>query len=136
MKKEKEKEQQIQASSISISNIPDPKKIYKNQQIYKGSSPWTDPLFKPEKANLCPYNSNGEWNLPEDVEDSDVDGWEKLKWARAEEIMNTQNYQVFVEGTSADDIIQGSIGDCYFLSAIGSLCKFPKLISRLFYSKE
>ena len=136
MKKEKEKEQQIQASSISISNIPDPKKIYKNQQIYKGSSPWTDPLFKPEKANLCPYKSNGEWNLPEDVEDSDVDGWEKLKWARAEEIMNTQNYQVFVEGTSADDIIQGSIGDCYFLSAIGSLCKFPKLISRLFYSKE
>ena len=136
MKKEKEKEQQIQASSISISNIPDPKKIYKNQQIYKGSSPWTDPLFKPEKANLCPYKSNGEWNLPEDVEDSDVDGWEKLKWARAEEIMNTQNYQVFVEGTSADDIIQGSIGDCYFLSAIGSLCKFPKLINRLFYSKE
>ena len=32
MKKEKEKEQ-YQASSVSISNIPDPKKIYKNQQI-------------------------------------------------------------------------------------------------------
>jgi hypothetical protein len=139
MKKEKEKEQaqiQNQISSVSISNIPDPKKIYKNQQIYKGSSPWTDPMFKPEKANLCPYNKNGEWELPEDVIDSDVDGWEKLKWARAEDILNTQKYQVFVEGCSADDIIQGSIGDCYFLSAIGALCKFPKLINRLFYTKE
>ena len=93
-------------------------------------------MFKPEKVNLCPYKSNGDWDLPDDVEDSDVDGWEKLKWARAEEILNTQNYQVFIEGTSADDIIQGSIGDCYFLSAIGSLCKFPKLINRLFYTKE
>ena len=134
IRKEKEKEQ-YQPSSVSISNIPDPKKIYKNQQIYKGTSPWTDPTFKPEKKNLCPYDKNGDWVFPEDVIDSDVEGWEKLKWARAEEIFNTQNYQVFVEGTSADDIIQGSIGDCYFLSAIGSLCRFPKLINRLFYTK-
>ena len=93
-------------------------------------------MFKPEKANLCPYDSKGDWVLPEDVLDSDVDGWEKFKWARAESILDTQNYKVFVEGTSANDINQGSIGDCYFLSAIGALCKFPKLIDRLFYTKE
>ena len=133
MNKEKEK---YQAATISVLNIPDPKKVYKNQEIYKGSSAWTDPMFKPEKKNLCPYDSKGEWVLPEDVLDSDVDGWEKLKWARAESILDTQNYKVFVEGSSANDIIQGSIGDCYFLSAIGSLCRFPKLIERLFYSKE
>ena len=123
-------------TTVSIANIPDPKKVYKNQEIYKGSSPWTDPMFKPEKANLCPYDSKGDWVLPEDVLDSDVDGWEKFKWARAESILDTQNYKVFVEGTSANDINQGSIGDCYFLSAIGALCKFPKLIDRLFYTKE
>ena len=124
------------ANSMLIDLFPDPKKIYKNQQIYKGTSAWTDPMFTPEKKNLCPFKKNGDWDYPEDVIDSDVEGWEKLKWARAEEILNTQNYQVFYEGTSADDIIQGSIGDCYFLSAIGSLCKFPKLINRLFYTKE
>ena len=133
MNQEKDK---TQTTTISIENIPDPKKIYKNQELYKGSSPWTDPMFKPEKKNLCPFDKNNEWVLPEDVLDSDVDGWEKFKWARAEEILDTQNYKVFKEGSSADDIIQGSIGDCYFLSAIGSLCKFPKLINRLFYTKE
>ena len=93
-------------------------------------------MFKPEKNNLCPYDSNGEWVLPEDVLDSDVEGWEKFKWARAEEIMDSQNYKVFEEGCSADDILQGSIGDRYFLSTIGSLCRFPKLIERLFYTKS
>ena len=68
--------------------------------------------------------------------DSDVEKWEKFKWARAEEIMDSQNYKVFEEGCSADDILQGSIGDCYFLSAIESLCRFPKLIERLFYTKS
>ena len=130
---EKEKNQ---TATVSIENIPDPKKVYKNQEIYKGSSAWTDPMFKPEKKSLCPYDKNGNWELPEDVLDSDVDGWEKLKWARAEEILDSQNYKVFLEGSSADDIVQGSIGDCYFLSAIGSLCRFPKLIERLFYTKE
>ena len=133
MNQEKEK---VQTATISIENIPDPKKVYKNQEIYKGSSAWTDPMFKPEKANLCPFDKSGEWVLPEDVLDSDVEGWEKFKWARAEEILDTQNYKVFSEGCSADDILQGSIGDCYFLSAIGSLCRFPKLIDRLFYIKE
>ena len=125
-----------QTATISIENVPDPKKVYKNQEIYKGSSAWTDPMFKPEKKSLCPYDSKGEWVLPEDVLDSDVEGWQKFKWARAEDILDTQNYKVFKEGCSADDILQGSIGDCYFLSAIGSLCKFPKLIERLFYIKE
>ena len=133
MNQEKEKEK---TAIISVENVPDPKKIYKNQELYKGSSPWTDPMFKPEKKNLCPYDSKGEWVLPEDVIDSDVDGWEKFKWARAEEIMDSKNYKVFEEGSSADDIIQGSIGDCYFLSAIGSLCRFPKLIDRLFHYKS
>ena len=133
LNQEKENEK---TATVSIENIPDPKKIYKNQELYKGDSAWTDPMFKPEKKNLCPYDSNGEWILPEDVLDSDVDGWEKFKWARAEEIMDSQNYKVFEEGCSADDILQGSIGDCYFLSAIGSLCKFPKLIERLFYTKS
>ena len=130
------KEKEKATATISVVNIPDPKKVYKNQEIYKGNSAWTDPMFKPEKSNLCPYDKNGNWVLPEDVIDSDVKGWEKLKWARAEDILDTQNYKVFEEGTSADDILQGSIGDCYFLSAIGSLCRFPKLIDRLFYSKE
>ena len=128
---------------ISTKDIPSEKNIYRDQQIYKGSTPWTDPLFPPEKKSLCPFNSKG-WVLPEDVWESDVDGWEKIKWCRAEEIFDSENFNVFEVGAkndrhkiSANDIQQGSIGDCYFLSVIGSLCNIylksgEKLIEDLF----
>ena len=128
---------------ISTKDIPSEKNIYRDQQIYKGNTPWTDPLFPAEKKSLCPFDSKG-WVLPEDVWDSDVDGWEKIKWCRAEEIFDSANFNVFEirsktdkHKISANDIQQGSIGDCYFLSVIGSLCNIylkngEKLIEDLF----
>ena len=103
--------------------------------MYTGDKPWTDPLFTPCKDNLCPSNEKG-WVLPENVLFTDVMGWEKYNWCRVEDILNSKNYQVFEDGISPDDIIQGSIGDCYFLSAVGSLTKFTHYIDRLFLTKE
>ena len=57
----------------------------------------------------------------EDVWDSDVDGWDKIKWYRAEEIFDSNEFNVFEKGKenkekiSTNDIQQGSCGDCYFL---------------------
>ena len=34
---------------ISTKNLPSEENIYRDQEIYKGNSPWTDPLFPPEK---------------------------------------------------------------------------------------
>ena len=111
-------------------------KIYRNQELIpENSSPWIDPLFKPEKSNLCPCDSKG-WIYPDKVTKSDVQGWNNYIWLRAEEIYDTKNYDIFHEGATVDDIIQGSLGDCYFLSVLGSLCNIPKLIEKLFYSKN
>ena len=125
------------AESVMISVItkPNPERIFRKQKIYVGDKPWNDPMFTPSKQTLCPYNDKG-WLLPENVLISDVEGWEKYNWCRVEEILNSKNYQVFEEGISADDILQGSIGDCYFLSAVGSLCKFSHYIDKLFFTKE
>ena len=49
-------------------------------------------------------------------------------------IYNTKNYEIFYKGANVDDIIQGYLGDCYFLSVIGSLCNNIKIIEKLFYS--
>ena len=43
----------------------------------------------------------------------------------AETIFNSKNDQVFYEGIKADDIIQGGLCDCYFLSTVAALYKFP-----------
>ena len=121
---------------VSISSKPTPDRIYKSQQIYKGSAPWTDPLFPPETKSLCPTDEEGNWLLPPDVLEEDVEGWDGFKWCRVQEIFGSEEYQVFHDGILDDDIIQGALGDCYFLSAIAALCKFPKMIEKLFFFKE
>ena len=138
---QKQEEQAKKSEEVSTKSLPSEENIYKNQEIYKGDNAWTDPLFPPEKKSLCPFNSKG-WVLPEDVWESDVDGWDKIKWCRASEIFDSENFNVFEEGggkekISTSDIQQGQIGDCYFLSAVGALCniytkKGEKLIEDLF----
>jgi len=111
-------------------------KIFRNQPFYVGNESWTDPMFKPEKSNLCPFDKRGEWILPPDGLDDDVAGWKNYEWCRVEELFDSQNYCLFSNGIAVGDIVQGSLSDCYFLSAIGSLCKFPKLLENLFLFKE
>ena len=67
-------------------------KIYKDQKlISENASPWIDPLFKPEKNNLCPCDSQG-WIFPDKVTKADVQGWNYYIWLRAEEIYDSKNY--------------------------------------------
>ena len=110
--------------------------VYQNQKIISENDlPWIDPLFKPEKQSLCPCDSKG-WIFPDKVTKYDVQGWNYYTWLRPEDIYDSKNYEIFHEGASVDDIIQGSLGDCYFLSVLGSLCSYPKLIEKLFYNKN
>ena len=119
----------------SILNQKVPNKIYMAQKMPKDNKPWKDDIFPPEKKSLCPFDRSG-WILPEDVWESDVDGWEAYKWCRIEEIYDSKDYTVFSEGANMNDIQQGNIGDCYFLSVLGSLCVFPDFFDKLFYIKE
>ena len=135
IEKEKEEKERIERERKEKEKKKSEIKIYKNQEIVPETTTWTDPIFKPEKKNLCPYDSQG-WIFPENITKADVAGWNNYIWARAEEIYDTKNYHIFHEGVTCDDIIQGSLGDCYFLSVLGSLCKYPKIIEKLFYSKE
>ena len=122
--KEEESKTKIQKKTQSILNQKVSTKIYRNQKMPTGDQPWVDDIFPPEKKSLCPYDKKG-WVLPPEVEDFDVEGMENLKWCRVEEIFDSKDYTVFVDGSSIDDIVQGNLGDCYFLSVLGSLCAFP-----------
>ena len=121
--------------SINIKNLNEIK-TFKKQKIKEVNEPWKDPLFPPEKISLCPFIKN-KWILPEDALEDDIKGWKEFNWCRIEEIFDSKNYSIFYEGIAVEDILQGGkIGDCYFLSVLGSLCKFPGLIEKLFYFKE
>ena len=137
-KKEEEEKAKALTQVVSIKNVEIPKDVqtWRHHKMCNPGEVFTDQNFPPVKKSLCPVDAYGRWQYPEDITSDDLDGWQNLGWARAENIFNSKNYQVFYQGVQADDIIQGGLGDCYFLSAVAALCKFPKLIEKLFYIKE
>ena len=132
----KAQSQSKEGISVKDIKIKPEHKIFRNQPFKVGNETWTDPMFKPEKSNLCPYDRRGKWILPSDALDEDIHGWEDFEWCRVEELFDSKNYVLFSNGIAVGDIIQGKLNDCYFLSAIGALCKFPKLLENLFLFKE
>ena len=136
IKDEEEKSKKTQIISISNAEIPENTKIWRNQKLARPGTIYTDDIFEPVKKSLCPINEVGRWQCPEDITSEDLNGWENISWSRAENIFASKNYQVFWEGINKEDIIQGGLGDCYFLSAAAALCEFPELVKKLFLIKE
>ena len=138
MKKKKEKEEKKKKKKIKNKSIIARKvssRIYKKQKMPEPLETWTDDIFPAKKESLCPFDENG-WIFFKYLLKDDVVGWEDYKWCRIEEIEDFDNYDVFVEGATIDDIKQGDINDCYFLSAIGSLCNYSDFFDKLFHIKE
>lgn len=59
----------------------------------------------------------------------------ELTWLNLHEIFKERQDKkvaLFEDGIRTTDIIQGKIGDCYFLSAIAALAKYPERILAIF----
>ena len=124
----------------------DPNKItkyWKNQKppdlksLMAANQQFTDPYFPPTKNSLISCDENGRFidsvRGPEnlrDLEDDDPGSSKRLVWKRATEIK--PNWEVFEGKIEFDDVKQGSLGDCYFLSSIAALAEFPYLIREKF----
>ena len=121
---EAEEENKLIKSSIYISEIVKSEIQNKNKPFlyFHGQENISDEVdlkFKPNDKSLCPNMENfKEW--PEKVIKSDIENWELIKWKKY------NNIKMFSGKNSPqlDNIRQGEyIGDCYFLSALGSLCE-------------
>lgn len=106
----------------------DPRKKYsiilenltKNQELY------SDMEFAAELNNISPNISHF---LPT-VQQS------QIFWVRSSEIFPNCSIQLFKDSIIPNDIQQGLLGDCYFLSAIAALAERPSFVLRLFESNE
>ena len=82
---------------------------------------FVDKQFQPNKSALAGNPVHREYR----------NQFDQLRWVRPKEIFKSQPFALFAD-ISPNDILQGSLGDCYFLCALASLAEFPDLISRLF----
>jgi hypothetical protein len=97
---------------------------------------FTDPLFPPNQNSLLGLDPFGK---PIDIQAyndniKDLQNFQNVSFARPSEIFGN-DYQLFSGKIEVDDIKQGILGDCYFLTALGNLCKFPGFILNLFKTK-
>ena len=110
---------------------------WKNQLPPEKGIKYTDPLFPPNKNSLLGLDSD---NKPIDpVAYNDIPkniNPEEIIFSRASEIFKEKKYKLFSGLIEIDDVIQGEISDCYFLSSVTNLCKFPELILNLFKIKN
>ncbi|XP_074642195.1 calpain-B-like [Tubulanus polymorphus] len=75
-------------------------------------------------------------DFPADVSSlSYIEGmWEEqgIEWLRPKDITGAhQTARLLSEGVSRDDIMQGSVGDCWFLSACAAVSQKPKFMQKI-----
>ena len=112
------------------------KKYWRNQIPPKDlSNKFIDPYFPINESSILGLDQNGNWidpiNGPSKSKSIDCS---RIEWKSVSEIMG--KFLLFDSKIECDDIKQGNLGNCYFLSAIAALTEMPQLIYQIFITKK
>lgn len=109
--------------------------FYRNQKYPPIGEIFMDEVFPPEKKSLCKM-SGDKFVCPEGLDRVWISKWEYYYFRRPEQIFKSKAFQVFYNGVEPNDICQGNLQDCPFLSAVSSLATIPNLVTCLFINEE
>ncbi len=132
-KKGPKKKPKIQAGFFDSNNIT---QYWRDQQPHSGDGLFTDTEFPPEERSILAKDESGNF-IDQDVAEAKSEKMtdpNKVEWKRIGEIF--EKSVIFEEYIECDDINQGSLGNCYFLSTLSALTEFPHLIYQVFRTKE
>ena len=116
------------------------KKYYKDQmppdfnQLKQNKQKFTDPYFPPTRNSFISCDENGHFidrykgnELYQEL-DRRIPGLiDRIVWKRVTEIY--KKWELIEKKIELRDIIQGNIGDCYYLSALSALVRYQYLIA-------
>ena len=119
------------------------KKYWKDQvppdlnQLKQTKKKFTDPYFPPNKFSIISCDQNGNFidrikgqELMQQMERRIPGLINRIVWKRSTEIY--KKWDLIENKIEIRDIIQGNIGDCYFLSALTALTRYQYLIVEKF----
>lgn len=117
--------------------LPDDMKGVKSKKYFGNQLPSTepnfiDPFFKPEEGSIIYVDMTKD--ASKEITKDEIDSIKGLVWRRPAEIFR-DNYNLF-KGIEADDIKQGILGNCYFLSSIAAIAEFKERIENVFVEKS
>ena len=92
--------------------------------IIKSDEPFNDKSFVPDQNSLFSP-------LIQKLEQKDAKMWKTFIWSRPIDLFNKKPFFLFSNITPYS-IIQGSLSDCYYISALSALAENPDRIKKLF----
>jgi hypothetical protein len=100
------------------------------------SSYFVDKLFPPNNDSIFGIR-NGKYFDPDEKRREKARSYFNLNsddiiWLRAKDIFINGKYSIFSNDIHIDDVMQGFIGNCYFLSSLAAMTELPQLIIQLF----
>ena len=107
-----------------------------HQAYYRKQTPprdenedWNDSIFPPNDTSMLHLTKN------DDVTEEELNDLKKLKWMKAKDLFRGRKF-VLYDSLSMDDVEQGQLGNCYFLSVLSELANRPEIYDKIFITKE
>ena len=92
---------------------------------------WRDNLFPTTMNSLLSLREIDKENVTEE----ELAEIRKLHWEKARKLFKSDNYVIY-DTIDVEDVAQGSLGNCYFLSVLATLASSPDIYDAVFIDKD
>jgi hypothetical protein len=97
---------------------------------------WERPMYTDDKFDTGKDGEGNEENGDDDEEEEDDDDFGFGGGRGDDKEMFCENGRLFIDGSSSGDVIQGQLGDCWFLSALAVIGADDTLLENCFWRRE